>query len=71
MSDFRDNTAPSRFADYREVKPEKKTLRDKLQSDIESFLAEGGEIEKIKKGRSGAQTKTHFVINYVKGEIKR
>ena len=68
MSDFRDNTSPSRFADYREVKPEKKTLRDKLQSDIESFLAEGGEIEKIKKGRSGINKALHFVINPEKGK---
>ena len=50
---FRDNTAPSRFADYRQPKRKPGVSREKLAADIAAFTENGGKITKVKTGVSG------------------
>lgn len=62
---FRDNTAPSRFADYRSGKPDTKKLRAKIDSDVKAFLSNGGEIETVKTGETGYHPHSrNFIINH-------
>lgn len=62
---FRDNTAPSRFADYRASKPDSRKLQKKIETDVEKYLSNGGEIKKIETGASGVEPdKRKFIINY-------
>jgi hypothetical protein len=43
--------------------PPSSETRDKIDSDVESFLKSGGKITKIDRGVSGYQQSKHIVIN--------
>ena len=47
----------------KKVSPPNHQSREKIDSDVEAFLKNGGKIEKINRGVSGYQQSKHIVIN--------
>ena len=47
----------------KQATPPSNQTREKIDSDVETFLKKGGKIEKIERGVSGYQQSKHIVIN--------
>ena len=69
MNQFRDLTAPSRFADYRAPKEQPGVSREKLAADIAAFQANGGKITKVKTGVSGLENPLTYLQYNNKGRL--
>jgi len=68
LSALRGNDAPSVYANKEEPTRSTKEDAERIKSDVDAFLAKGGEITKIPKGQSGWRPTVQIVINPLKQE---